>query len=78
MPGSTPRGIKIAVRFQDGEILCGYSYTHISGADGFFLFPADDAGNNVRVYVLAAATTEIAVGVGADALVRGAARRITA
>jgi hypothetical protein len=78
MPGTTPRGIKIAVRFQDGEILCGYSYTHLSGTEGFFLFPADDASNNIRVYVLAAATTEIAVGLAADALVRGAAKRSTA
>jgi hypothetical protein len=78
MPGSTPRGMKIAVRFQDGETLCGYSHTHVSGAEGFFLFPADDAGNNIRVYVLAAAATEIAVGVAADMLVRGAARRNTA
>lgn len=78
LPGSTPRGIKIAVRFKDGEVLCGYSYTHTGGGKGFFLFPADSASNNVRVYVLEAAATEIGVGAAADALVRGAARRVTA
>jgi hypothetical protein len=72
LPGSTPQGIKIAVRFQDGELLCGYSYMHIAGADAFFLFPADTTSNNQRVFVIVAATTEIAVGTAADALVRNA------
>ena len=78
LPGTTPRGIKIAVRFQDGEVLCGYSYTHATAGRGLFLFPADTASNNVRVYVLSASTTDIAVGASADLLVKGAARRVTA
>ena len=78
MPGSTPQGIKIAVRFLDGEVLCGYSYTRVSGAEGFFLFPADTSSNNVRVYVRVSATAEIAVGAAADAIVRSVARRQSA
>src|SRR5262249_40515455 len=78
LPGSTPRGIKIAVRFQDGEVLCGYSYRHTTGGQGFFLFPADSESNNVRVYVLEAATTDVGVGAAAGALVRGGAGRVTA
>ena len=78
MPGSTPQGIKIAVSFKDGEILCGYSYTHSAGSKGFFLFPADTTSNNVRVYVLTAATREIAVGVAAEMLVKSGGRRVSA
>ncbi|HKB07234.1 MAG TPA: hypothetical protein VKF61_03010 [Candidatus Polarisedimenticolia bacterium] len=78
MPGQTPQGIKIAVRFLDGEVLCGYSYMHTAGTQGFFLFPADTTGNNVRVYVMASAASEIQVGAAADMLVRTADRRITA
>jgi hypothetical protein len=78
MPGQTPQGIKIAVRFLDGEVLCGYSYTHTAGGQGFFLFPADTASNNVRVYVIASAASEIRTGTAADMLVRMADRRITA
>lgn len=78
LPGSTPQGIKIAVRFRDGEVLCGYSYTHTKGSDGFFLFPSDTTSNNLRVYVLVAATLEVAVGPAADTMVRAVSKKRSA
>lgn len=69
-PGDTSQGKKIAVRFKDGEILCGYSLTFLPDREGFILFPADPGGNNLRVYVMMAATAEVKAGPAADALVQ--------
>jgi hypothetical protein len=77
-PGMTPQGIKIAVRFPDGEVLCGYSAMFVAGCEGFFMFPADATSNNFRVYVITASTTEIGVGGAAEALARKFARRAQA
>jgi hypothetical protein len=68
------RGKKIAVRFKDGELVCGYTLTFLPDRSGFFVVPADPASNNLRIYVLASATREIKVGAAADALVQGAPR----
>jgi hypothetical protein len=69
-PGTVNQGRKVAVRFKDGEMICGYSVTFMPGRDGFFVFPADAEGNNLRIYVLAAATSDVKVGPAAEALVR--------
>lgn len=71
-PGETNQGQKIAVRFKDGELLCGYSLTYLPDRDGFFVFPADSGGNNLRIYVVAAATAEVKPGPAADSLARKA------
>jgi len=68
-PGMVNQGRKIAVRFRDGEVICGYSVTFMPGREGFFIFPADAGANNTRVYVLSAATREVKVGPAAEALV---------
>jgi hypothetical protein len=62
------QGKKVAVQFRDGELLCGYALAYTPERDGFFLVPADPRSNNLRVYVLAQATTDIAVGSAAEAL----------
>ncbi len=67
-PGETAQGKKLAVRFKDGELLCGYSLTYSPERDGFFMFPSDAGTNNLRVYVLSAAAAEIKAGPAADAL----------
>ena len=69
-PGETSHGKKLAVRFKDGELLCGYSLTFSPDREGFFMFPSDGGTNNLRVYVLTAATAEIKAGPAADALAR--------
>jgi hypothetical protein len=71
-PKVTAQGKKLAIRFKDGEILCGYTLSHRPDREGFFLFPADSDGNNLRIYVLAAATDEIKAGTAAEDLARSA------
>ena len=66
----TAHGRKIAVHFRDGELLCGHSLSYLPERPGFFIFPADAGGNNLRIYVNTAATHEIKVGAAADALVQ--------
>jgi len=69
-PSETARGKKIGVRFKDGELLCGYSLSYLPGREGFFMFPSDSGSNNLRIYVVVAATTEIKAGPLADTLAR--------
>jgi hypothetical protein len=71
-PASSAHGKKLAVRFKDGEVLCGYTLSFRPDREGFFLFPADAAGNNVRIYIAIAATAEIKAGPAAEALARDA------
>ena len=67
-PGENPHGKKIAVRFKDNELLCGYSLSYLPDREGFFVFPSDSASNNLRIYVIIAATAEVKAGPAADAL----------
>jgi hypothetical protein len=67
-PGETAQGKKIAVRFKDGELLCGYALSYMPDREGFFMFPADGGSNNLRIYVVMSATVEVKSGPLADAL----------
>jgi hypothetical protein len=67
-PAENSQGKKIAVRFKDGELLCGYTTSWTPEREGFFMFPSDPGSNNERVYVLRAATAEIKAGPMAEAL----------
>ncbi len=67
-PGETAQGKKLAVRFADGELLCGYSLTYSPEREGFFMFPASQDTNNLRVYVVTATAAEIKAGPAAEAL----------
>jgi hypothetical protein len=69
-PPETAQGKKIAIRFKDGEIICGYTLSYTPGRDGFFVSPADFEGNNIRIYVLTGATAEIKAGPAAETLAR--------
>jgi len=69
-PVATALGKKIAVRFKDGEVLCGYTLAYQPGRDGFFVTPADTQGNNLRVYVVSAAAVEVKIGPAADLVVQ--------
>jgi hypothetical protein len=71
-PGETARGKKVAVRFKDKEIVCGYTLSYSPERVGFFMFPADPGSNNLRIYVLTYSTTEIRAGVGAEQMARKA------
>lgn len=51
-------GRKVEVTFADGEHLVGRSLAYHPKHQGFFVFPADASGNNLRVFVVARATAE--------------------
>jgi hypothetical protein len=65
-------GRRIAVLFEDGELLVGHSQTYSPERTGFFVFPLDPQGNNLRVYVLRAATRQVKLGPMAEELARTA------
>lgn len=45
-------GRAIEVTFHDGESLTGTSEAYNPARIGFFLFPFDQAGNNIRIFVV--------------------------
>lgn len=65
-------GRRIAVLFEDGELLVGHSQTYSPERPGFFVFPLDPQGNNLRVYVVRAATKQVKLGPMAEELARAA------
>jgi hypothetical protein len=69
-PAETSHGKKIAVRFKDGELLCGYTLTFSPDREGFFVFPCDPGSNNHRIYVLVSASAEVSAGPAAEQLAR--------
>jgi hypothetical protein len=71
-PGENQHGKKVAVRFRDGELLCGYSLSYSPDRPGFFVFPADTGSNNLRVYVVTSATKEVRAGAAAEAMAQRA------
>ena len=52
-------GRRLSVQFADGDVLVGTTFSYDPNRDGFFLFPADKASNNEKVYVNAAAAAKI-------------------
>ena len=61
-------GRRIAVLFKDGELLVGNALTFSSDKPGFFVTPADPAGNNLRVYVVRNAIAQVKLGPEAETL----------
>jgi hypothetical protein len=53
--GAAPQGRKVAVTFHDGETLIGSTLGYREG-EGFFMHPADQRSNNLRVFVVPGAT----------------------
>jgi len=54
-PEERPSGRILEVTFNDGEIMVGSTIAYDPQRSGFFIFPADPQGNNVRVFVLSKA-----------------------
>ena len=71
-PSETAQGKKLAVRFKDGELLCGYSLSYSADRDGFFMFPSDANSNNLRVYVVSSSTVDVKSGAGAESMAQKA------
>lgn len=60
--GQPQKGHKVMVEFFDGELMFGFthvSYTH--HGPGFFMFPGDPNANNLKVFVVRAATKRVKV-----------------
>ena len=60
------RGLKIRVKFKDGEVMRGTTLGYNKAKKGFFIIPVDPEENNNRIYVVADALTDIATGSAAE------------
>ena len=69
-----PHGHRIFIRFIDGEDMVGFlegdlpwdkgfflSHHTINNLKGFFMLPADDGSNNIRVFIFAHAVNDVTV-----------------
>ena len=57
--GEKPSGRKVEVTFKDGEVLVGSTLGYDPNRQGFFVFPADPKGNNIRAYVISSAVVKV-------------------
>jgi hypothetical protein len=62
----TLKGLKISVRFFDGEVIRGTSTGFSKKRKGFFMFPVDPRSNNERIYVVTNAVEEVILGSAAE------------
>ncbi|MFH1313147.1 MAG: hypothetical protein ABIJ00_07930 [Candidatus Eisenbacteria bacterium] len=71
-PDSTPasKGRKIAVLFNDGELLTGYTLAYDPRRPGFFVMPTDEMSNNDRAYVVRSAVKDVGMGPQADEILK--------
>jgi hypothetical protein len=73
-PAENAYGKKVAVRFPDGELICGYSLAYNTAKTGFFMATMDPRGNNERIYVLLSPGVVVTVGKEAEASLRAWSR----
>ena len=60
LPAHAPSdGRTIEVTFADGEKIVGRTEGYNSQRIGFFLYPADPRGNNIRIYVVTRNTRQV-------------------
>ncbi len=57
--GEKPSGKKVEVTFIDGEVLVGATLGYDPKRQGFFIFPADPKGNNIKVYVVSSVVEKV-------------------
>jgi hypothetical protein len=57
--GDKPQGRKMEIIFKDGEKLAGSTLGYEPNRPGFFIHPADDKSNNIRVFVVQAFVDKI-------------------
>ncbi len=57
--GAPVAGRAITVTFLDGEVLAGTTLNYNAEGPGFFVLPADDSTNNVRVFVVTPAVRHV-------------------
>lgn len=69
-PAENAYGRKIAVRFPDGELICGYSVAYSTAREGFFMSTMDARGNNERIYVVLSPGVKVLEGAAAEDMLR--------
>jgi len=52
-------GRKVQVTFQDGEVITGFTTAYSAERLGWFLVPADEGSNNLRIFVVNAAAADV-------------------
>ena len=52
-------GRKVQVRFQDGETIVGFTTAYSAERQGWFLVPAADGGNNLRIFIVNTAVADV-------------------
>lgn len=57
--GERPPGRKVEVTFRDGEVLVGTTLGYDPKRLGFFFIPADPKSNNLKVFAVSAAVTNV-------------------
>ena len=60
-----PPGLKMKIKFYDGEIIAGSSPGYSEGRQGFFLTPIDPESNNNRIYIVSDAAIDVKAGLAA-------------
>ncbi|MBE0481320.1 MAG: hypothetical protein IBX68_10115 [Dehalococcoidia bacterium] len=64
--GSKLKGLKIMVKFSDGEIIRGITLGYSKYGRGFFVIPVDPESNNERIYVVADGDYDVKIGAAAE------------
>lgn len=57
--GEKPSGKKVEVTFKDGEVMVGSTLGYDPSRPGFFIFPVDPKGNNIRVFAVSPAVKNV-------------------
>ncbi len=52
-------GREVQVTFQDGEVIVGFTTAYSAERQGWFLVPANDSGNNLRIFIVNAAVADV-------------------
>ncbi len=52
-------GQKVEVRFNDGEVVVGFTTGYSPQRRGWFLIPADASSNNLRIYAVSSAVENV-------------------
>ena len=55
------QGKKVMIEFEDGEVMFGYTLSYSTRGHGFFVFPGDPQSNNIKVFIVHAATRRVKV-----------------
>jgi len=52
-------GRKVQVTFKDGEVIVGFTTAYSAERQGWFLLPADEGSNNLRIFVVNVAIADV-------------------